>query len=93
MTLPMTNPTTPAPAPLPTDPKAFYCAGEGVNALTPAPADAPSALERLGPSPFPKAKFPFLGFLASVYDHVSTHARTRAGGTPPAPGADGASAG
>lgn len=37
------------------------------------PPDTPSALERLGPSPFPKAKFPFLGFLATVYDHVATH--------------------
>ncbi len=30
-----------------------------------------SAMERLGPSPFPRDKFPFLGFLASVYDHVA----------------------
>jgi hypothetical protein len=37
------------------------------------PADVPSALERLGPTPFPKSKFPFLGFLATVYDHVATH--------------------
>jgi hypothetical protein len=35
--------------------------------------DTPSALERLGPSPFPKSGFPFLGFLATVYDHVATH--------------------
>jgi hypothetical protein len=83
----MTEPT-PTPPPLPTDPKSFYCAGPDLDALQPAPADAPSALERLGPSPFPKAKFPFLGFLASVYDHVSTHARTRgpaAGEAPPPP--------
>ena len=31
-----------------------------------------SVLELLGPSPFPKNKFPFLGFLASVYDHVAS---------------------
>lgn len=37
------------------------------------PPDVPSALERLGPSPFPKSGFPFLGFLATVYDHVATH--------------------
>jgi hypothetical protein len=30
----------------------------------------PSALERLGPSPFPKSGFPLLGFLATLYDHV-----------------------
>jgi len=32
-----------------------------------------SVLERLGPSPFPKSGFPFLGFLATVYDHIATH--------------------
>jgi len=37
------------------------------------PAQTPSALERLGPSPFPKSGFPFLGFLATVYDQVATH--------------------
>jgi hypothetical protein len=31
----------------------------------------PSALERLGPSPFPKSGFPLLGFLATLYDHVA----------------------
>lgn len=34
--------------------------------------DLPSALERLGPSPFPKSRFPFLGFLATVYDEVAS---------------------
>ena len=32
-----------------------------------------SVLERLGPSPFPKSGFPFLGFLATVYDHIAAH--------------------
>ena len=71
----MTEPVSPPP--LPTDPKTFNAGGPGIDALQPAPPDVPSALERLGPSPFPKAKFPFLGFLASVYDHVSSHAKTR----------------
>ena len=31
-------------------------------------------LESLGPPPFPKTGFPFIGFLATVYDHVVTHA-------------------
>ncbi|HSI35663.1 MAG: hypothetical protein ACAI43_17425 [Phycisphaerae bacterium] len=35
--------------------------------------DAPSALEKLGPSPFPKSGFPFLGFLATTYDHIAQH--------------------
>ena len=80
----MTEPVSPPP--LPADPHAFYTAGPGIDALQPAPPDVPSALERLGPSPFPKAKFPFLGFLASVYDHVSSHARNRTPHpSPPAP--------
>jgi hypothetical protein len=37
------------------------------------PAEVPPALERLGPSPFPRSGFPFLGFLATVYDHVASH--------------------
>jgi hypothetical protein len=37
----------------------------------PAPRELPSALERLGASPFPKSRFPFLGFLATVYDQVA----------------------
>lgn len=41
------------------------------------PADAPSALARLGPSPFPKSGFPFLGFLDTVYEHVATHVPTK----------------
>ena len=61
---------------LPTDPKEFFRGGAGMDALQTG-GDAPPVLERLGPSPFPKAKFPFLGFLATVYDHVATHARSR----------------
>ncbi|HZZ43915.1 MAG TPA: hypothetical protein VFE58_13340 [Tepidisphaeraceae bacterium] len=76
----MTELTTPI-----SDTRSFYSAGAGIDALQSAPADVPSALERLGPSPFPKAKFPFLGFLASVYDHVSSHARLRTGDQPPPP--------
>jgi len=37
------------------------------------PAETASALERLGPTPFAKSGFPFLGFLATVYDHVASH--------------------
>jgi hypothetical protein len=43
----------------------------------PEPRDLPSALERLGPSPFPKSRFPFLGFLATVYDQVAASVRRR----------------
>jgi hypothetical protein len=37
------------------------------------PPETASALERLGPTPFAKSGFPFLGFLATVYDHVAGH--------------------
>ena len=62
---------------LPPDPAQFYAAGpEGM----PPPAiiaDEQQVLERLGPPPFPKGKFPFVGFLAGVYEHVSQRASTR----------------
>jgi hypothetical protein len=51
----------------------------------PDPRELPSALERLGPSPFPKSRFPFLGFLATVYDEVANRMSAAAGMTPPAP--------
>ena len=54
-------------------PDNFYAPQDELPDPPELPAETPSALERLGPSPFPKAKFPFLGFLATVYDHVATH--------------------
>ena len=60
----------------------FFAAGDGIAALdlperAPDAESPPSALQRLGAPPFPKSKFPFLGFLASVYDHVASHAKGR----------------
>ncbi|MDQ3439176.1 MAG: hypothetical protein M3478_02360 [Planctomycetota bacterium] len=69
----MTNPAND----LPTDPDAFYRAGPDIDALQPPSLDAPPALQRLGAAPFPKGKFPFLGFLATVYEHVAAHAQGR----------------
>lgn len=40
----------------------------------------PSVLEKLGQPPFPKNKFPFLGFLASIYDHIAERAHLRQNG-------------
>jgi hypothetical protein len=73
-----TNATTTATPPwdLPTDSEKFWKAD--ADALHAPQADAPSALHRLGAAPFPKSKFPFLGFLATVYDHVAAHAAGRA---------------
>jgi hypothetical protein len=58
---------------LPADPGRFWRAGEDLASLRRPAAGgaAPPALERLGASPFPKSKCPFLGFLATVYDHVA----------------------
>ena len=58
----------------------FWAPAEELPDAPEVPADLPPALERLGPSPFPKSGFPFLGFLATVYDHVASHvgAATRA---------------
>jgi hypothetical protein len=53
--------------------ESFWCAGEALGDAPDVAPDVVSALERLGPSPFPKSGFPFLGFLATVYDHVATH--------------------
>ena len=62
----------------------FYRAGTDIAVLdepqrAPDAEPPPSALQKLGAPPFPKSKFPFLGFLASVYDHVSSHAKGRQG--------------
>ncbi|NOX59359.1 MAG: hypothetical protein GXP29_10945 [Planctomycetes bacterium] len=36
------------------------------------PTSTNDVLGTLGPPPFPKTGFPFIGFLATVYDHVAT---------------------
>jgi hypothetical protein len=61
------------PEDLPTDAAAFWHAAS--LPLRPTTPELPSALERLGPSPFSKSKFPFLGFLATVYDEVAGRLR------------------
>jgi hypothetical protein len=65
---------TPAPPEdLPADAASFWQTPELPS--RPELRDLPSALERLGPSPFPKSRFPFLGFLATVYDQVASSVR------------------
>jgi hypothetical protein len=70
--------TTPPPADLPTDPAAYWgtvpdnLVAADVEALPEVPV-----LDQLGAAPFKKLEkggFPFLGFFASVYEHVSTTA-------------------
>ena len=61
------------PEELPVDASAFW--RSPALQPRPEPRELPSALERLGPSPFPKSRFPFLGFLATVYDQVAASVR------------------
>lgn len=61
-------------------------AGEFYGTQPPAEIDdgdagAEPALQRLGPSPFPRG-FPVLGLLATMYEHVAAHARRRVKGPP-----------
>ena len=63
---------------LPTDPEKFWKSGADADVLLAPEPEVPSALQRLGAAPFPKSRFPFLGFLATVYDHVAAHAAGRA---------------
>ena len=63
----------PPPEELPVDASAFW--RSPALQPRPEPRELPSALERLGPSPFPKSRFPFLGFLATVYDQVAASMR------------------
>ena len=61
---------------LPTSPRQFWGKGDAIAALGACPVrEAPPALEKLGPPPFPRGGFPLMGFLASVYEHVAARAR------------------
>ena len=59
-------------------PADFWSAAEDLDELElPRLAISAPTLERLVPSPFPRSGFPLIGFLATVYDHVSAFARAR----------------
>lgn len=76
---PETQAGTPAvdaspPAYLPRAPKLFWAYRpdfESIELVDPS-SQAP-VLERIGPPPFPRTGFPFFGFLATVYEHVTQH--------------------
>ena len=55
------------------DTKDPYAARADISTLRPPAPAGESALQRLGPAPFPKSGFPFLGFLASIYEHLAEH--------------------
>lgn len=56
-----------------TEEDSFWQSAEPLPEAPDLPDGTLSVLERLGPSPFPKSGFPFLGFLATVYDHIAAH--------------------
>lgn len=67
---------------LPADPAEFWSVGPEFAALAgQLPPHGPEVLEILGPPPFPRTGFPFIGFLATVYDHVAEHVGQRAQGS------------
>jgi hypothetical protein len=62
------------PTDLPTDAKLFCAAGPDLGALREIDlTNAQPALQRLGQPPFRKIGFPLMGFLATLYEHVSQH--------------------
>ncbi len=67
---PMPTPVpTPVPEPVPAPMPQLQSEPGGFP--PPPPPEKTSVLERLGSSPFARGKFPFLGILASIYEHVS----------------------
>jgi hypothetical protein len=58
--------------------ESFWQPAEFLTEAPDFPEGTVSVLERLGPSPFPKSGFPFLGFLATVYDHIAAHCQSQA---------------
>ncbi len=70
----------PASPPLEETTHPFWLAGEGladIDIQVEPPASPLAVLEKLGPSPFERAGFPLIGFLATTYDKVSRFALDR----------------
>jgi hypothetical protein len=66
------EPASQPPADLPAQPERFWCRGADAESLgEPPQPETRSLLRRLGPPPFPRSGFPLVGFLATVYEHVS----------------------
>lgn len=58
----------------------FYSARESLTSLGDGPIEqVEPALKRLGPPPFVRKGFPFLGLLATIYDHVAQRVENEAG--------------
>jgi hypothetical protein len=75
------------PADLPTDPKTFWSPLRDLNEIEPPPKlETPPTLQQLGPLPINGSSFPMMGFLASIYEHVSSHVGKVAGSQRPESG-------
>ncbi|RIK68875.1 MAG: hypothetical protein DCC65_01730 [Planctomycetota bacterium] len=78
------RPTEPRDAPpmhLPADPTHFWRSTADLDALAKFPEnDTTPVLKMLGPIPFPRGRFPVMGFLATLYDHVAGYAAESPGG-------------
>lgn len=65
------NPSDP-PARLPADPASFWHSPADLASISMYPEnDRVSVLKLLGPIPFPRGRFPVMGFLATLYEDVS----------------------
>lgn len=73
--VPGTIPGMAPPVELSADAATFFNAGADMHLLAVARPEPVSALKLLGASPFPKSKFPLLGFLETLYDHISSSAK------------------
>lgn len=78
-----------APKSLPVDPDLYWRSSTDLAALSPpTEIDSTPSLKRLGPLPFSGSGFPLMGFLATLYEHVSGGAREALSGhTTPSSGA------
>lgn len=72
----VTEDTHCSPVDVPIDPVRFWSTTRDLSEIGPVPeTETTPALRRLGPPPFARSRFPLMGFLATVYEHISTHIR------------------
>lgn len=76
------DPSAP-PAHLPADPTRYWRSTGDLSSLCTFPEnDKTPVLKLLGPIPFPRGRFPVMGFLATLYEHVAKYASDGLGGSP-----------
>ncbi len=75
------DPRAALPLHLPAEPRRFWRSPADLDALAKFPEnDTTPVLKMLGPIPFPRGRFPVMGFLATLYDHVAGYAAESFGG-------------